>query len=98
MAQVSWEAISAIAETVGVTAVVISLLYLARQTQQSRIAVEQNTKFAFRSSIEGYSNWRTIIATNPQVSKLLEKANSGEKLSKAQDAQLVAFAKETLGM
>jgi hypothetical protein len=90
----SWEAISAIAETVGVAAVVISLLYLARQTQQSRVAVEQNTKFAFRSSIDGYSNWRGIIASNPNVSELIEKANSGDEISTAEDAQLAAVFQE----
>ena len=90
----SWEAVSALAEAIGVIAVVVSLLYLARQTQQSRVAIEQNTKFAMRSSIEGYSHWRAIIATNPQVSELIDKANSGSELARPEEAQLTAVFAE----
>lgn len=90
----SWEAVSAIAETFGVVAVVVSLIYLARQTQQSRVAIEQNTKFAMRSSIDGYSHWRAIIAANPQVSELIDKANSGSELTQPEEAQLAAIFAE----
>ena len=90
----SWEAVSAVAETVGVIVVVISLLYLARQTQQSRVAIEQNTKLSMRSAIDGYSHWRAIIATNPQVSELIDKANSGSVLTRPEEAQLAAVFAE----
>jgi hypothetical protein len=39
----NWEAIGAIGETVGAAGVVLTLVYLANQTRQNIIQLEQNT-------------------------------------------------------
>lgn len=66
----NWDAIAAIGEILGATAVVTSLLYLASQTRQSRIAAEETAKYAglqaTHSMLDLYFNWRRTLLSNPE--------------------------------
>ncbi len=41
----NWDAISGIAEFIGALAIIVTLIYLAIQTRQARIAAEQSATF-----------------------------------------------------
>ena len=85
----NWEAIGAIGELVGATAVLTTLVYLAIQTTLTRKAAEQTAKFglhqATKEVLETYSRWRSQLIGTPQLAKILLKArreplNEEEKL------------------
>ena len=62
----NWDAVSAIADVVGVIAVVISLIYLAIQvkanTQQIDRATQSNRTQTQQSVVENFNVWRQMIA------------------------------------
>ncbi|MDJ0941641.1 MAG: hypothetical protein QNJ00_17890 [Woeseiaceae bacterium] len=62
----NWEAISAIAEVVGVTAVVISLVYLAYQvrgnTDQLERSAQANRTQNWQSVCVNFNEWRQMLA------------------------------------
>jgi hypothetical protein len=64
----NWDAISAIAETIGTIAVVASLIYVAVQirqnTRDSRVA-------SFESAVRGASNWHQNLAGDPEMLRVL---------------------------
>ncbi|MGR8950542.1 MAG: hypothetical protein ACU84Q_21060 [Gammaproteobacteria bacterium] len=84
--------IAAISETIGAAAVVVTLIYLAVQTRQSRIAAEQSVNLAkvqaTSSVAEAYSRWRTLVATNPALVGVIAKANSGGALTEVEKIQI----------
>src|SRR5204862_6573242 len=64
---VNWEAISAIGQLVGALAVVISLLYLAREVRRSAHA----TRVASMHSLsDKFNRWSQQLAEQPQLSEL----------------------------
>ena len=88
----NWDAIAAIGEIFGATAVVISLLYLASQTRQSRIAAEETAKYAglqaTHSMLDLYFDWRRTLFSNPEHKEIVAKANVGENLTNAEQFTL----------
>jgi hypothetical protein len=76
----NWDAISAVGEVVGAIAVVVTLLYLALQVRMSRAATEENTKATRAASAalsqDSLANFNELIATNPDLSKLITGAIS----------------------
>ena len=62
----NWEAVSAIAEVVGVTAVVISLIYLAIQvkgnTGQLERSAQANRTQNWQAVCENFNAWRQMLA------------------------------------
>ena len=73
----SWEAISALAEVVGVIAVMVSLIYLAVQirqnTRQITSSIEATRLAAFESNIESGNRVRELFILHPELIKLYVK-------------------------
>jgi len=66
----NWEAAGAIGEIVGAIAVVTTILYLAKQvTQTNRVT----TASGARELQEQYAHVYTLIATDPQITRLVTK-------------------------
>ena len=67
----NWEAISTIAEIVGATAVVISLIYLATQIRQNNRQVEEQIRAlrlqAYDTAGADFSSLRLHISGSPQT-------------------------------
>jgi hypothetical protein len=84
----NWEAISAVGEIVGATAVVVSLIYLAAQ-------IRHNTSVT-RSSVRHALTERAMSAAAPLVAyenltRLLQRSIDGEKLEGYEDLRLNAW-------
>ena len=96
----NWEVATAIAEITGAIAVIVTLAYLAIQTRQSRIAVEQTADTAklqaTLSVVEVYSRWRILMASNPDVVNAIAKANNGEDLTCVEKTQISAAFEERI--
>lgn len=88
----NWEAISTIAEIVGATAVVISLIYLATQIRQNSRQVEEQVRAlrlqAYDSAGADFSALRLHISASPQVASVWRRAkDSYSALSADERAQ-----------
>ena len=74
----NWEAISTIAEIVGATAVVISLVYLAAQIHQNSRQVEEQIRAlrlqAYDSAGADFSALRLQISGSPQIASVWRRA------------------------
>ncbi|MCP5090570.1 MAG: hypothetical protein GY949_06590 [Gammaproteobacteria bacterium] len=70
----NWEALGAIAETIGVIAIFMSLIYVAAQirqnTQQFARSVEANQLAAFERNIESGNRIRELLILNPDLAVL----------------------------
>ena len=69
----NWDAIGAIAELLGAIAVVLTLLYLARETGKSASAVDATSlrEVAFR-----LSEWHRHVADSPELKRIMQKSQS----------------------
>ena len=88
----SWEAISTIAEIVGATAVVASLVYLAVQIRQNSKQVEEQVRAlqlqAYDVAGADFSALRLSISSSPQISSVWRHAkDSYLKLGPDEQAQ-----------
>ena len=66
----NWDAISAISELVGVTAVMITFIYLAVQIRQNTAAVATST---YESVMTGFNDINIVVASNPALASLLDR-------------------------
>jgi hypothetical protein len=71
----NWDALGAIGEIVGALAVVVTLLYLARQTQNNAQALDATSsrEFAYR-----LSEWHREVARDPELKRIMIKSVSPE--------------------
>jgi len=73
----NWDALGAIAETVGVIAIFVSLIYVAAQirqsTQQFARSVEANQLAAFERNVESGNRIRELLILNPDLAALFIK-------------------------
>ncbi len=94
----NWDAISGIAEFIGALAIIVTLIYLAIQTRQARIAAEQSAKFAQMQATgyvtEAYARWRGILINSPEIVEAIIKANTGETLTEVEKVQISAAFEE----
>jgi len=89
----NWEAIGVIAEVVGATAVVVSLVYLATQIRQTNSQVAEQVRAlklqAYDSSANTFSSFRLSIAASPQIASLWRRTKqSFVELSADEQAQV----------
>jgi len=79
----NWEAVGAIAESVGAIAIFVSLVYVAMQirqnTQQFSRSVEANELAAFERNIESGNRIRELLLRNPDLLELLLKGYKSYK-------------------
>jgi hypothetical protein len=89
----NWEAFGATGEWAGATAVVITLIYLARQIrQQNKIA-----KFdAYQSIMDGFRNLTLTQGTNAELNTLMAKGSKGSKKFKRHRGSTVFNAFQSL--
>lgn len=64
----NWDAMGAVAETVGAIAVVATLIYLAIQIRQS---VDYSRTSQNRTLLESYEDYNDLVFANPAVAELL---------------------------
>ena len=69
---INWDAIGAIAEILGATAVFVSLIYLAVQTRQNTRALRSG---AFQQVRDSFSNVSMAMAQDPNLAMLLARAD-----------------------
>ncbi|HXH61544.1 MAG TPA: hypothetical protein VNI20_09315 [Fimbriimonadaceae bacterium] len=78
--QVNWDAIGAIAESIGALGVMISLVYLAVQIRQSGSSVEQNTvalrSSTYQSIVDAVANYNSFILQNERLAELTWKGRT----------------------
>ena len=63
----NWEAISAIGQIVGALAVVVSLIYLARQVRSS---ARETRRAAMRSTLDAFNRFAQQITAHPDLAEL----------------------------
>jgi hypothetical protein len=85
MEVMNWEAISAIGQIVGATAVLITLIYLAIQLRQNTAAVATST---YESTMTGFNDINVIVASHPGLASLLDRGcQNPESLTKKEIVQ-----------
>ena len=78
----NWEAISAISEIVGVTAVMITFIYLAVQIRQNTAAVATST---YESVMTGFNDINIVVASDPALASLLDRGCQNPTTLNAED-------------
>jgi hypothetical protein len=83
----NWEAVGAIAESIGAIAIFVSLIYVAAQirqnTQQFSRSVEANQLAAFERNIESGNRIRELLILHPDLAQLLMSGYESYKELKA---------------
>lgn len=83
----NWEATSAVAEIIGVIAVVVSLVYLAVQIRQNTKVAKAATRQAIAESTERLGD---DLINNSDMAEIFVKHMSGGKLSPVENLRLQA--------
>lgn len=68
----NWDAIGAVGELIGATAVVVSVVYLGFQVRQGTAATRSLTRQEHSNAAQEFNS---LIAANPDFAKLIVKAN-----------------------
>lgn len=75
----NWDAISTVAEVVGATAVVVSLIYLAAQIRQNTKQVEEQARgqrFAVLGTLgDQWRGFRSQVTNSPEVASIWRRGN-----------------------
>lgn len=74
----NWDAVGAVAESVGALAVIITLVYLTLQLRQNTKAIEHSS---YRAVFDDAYHWMYKVIENPDVAKLYMAGMKGEELS-----------------
>lgn len=78
----NWDAISAVSEVVGVTAVLITFIYLAIQIRQNTAAVATST---YESVMTGFNDINVVVASDPALASLLDRGCQNPSTLNAED-------------
>lgn len=87
----NWDAIGSVGEVIGAAAVLITLIYLAMQTNRARIATEAGNTLA---TVTLHSRWRNALLQNSDLATVAAKANRGEELSEEERIQFHVLCDE----
>lgn len=71
----NWDAVSAISEVVGVIAIVITLIYLVRETRKNSEAIDATSS---REAFHQISDWHLEMARDPELKRIVLKSVSTE--------------------
>ena len=66
----NWDAIGAVGELLGASAVLITLIYLAVQIRQNTSAVATAT---YESTMTGFNDINIVVAGNPALASVLDR-------------------------
>jgi hypothetical protein len=83
----NWDAVSAIAEVVGVIAIVVSLIYVSIQIKQNTKVARAATRQAISESTE---NLGVDLIGNGEIAEIFVKHLSGKELSPVENLRLQA--------
>lgn len=83
----NWDAIGAFGELVGALAVVLTLLYLAKQISAANRATRAQS---FRDVSAQFTELHALVATTPSLALALHKLDNGEALLPAEQKQVQA--------
>jgi hypothetical protein len=78
----NWEALGAIGELVGASAVLITFIYLAVQIRQNTTAVATST---YESVMTGFNDINVVVASHPALASLLDRGCQNPKSLSAED-------------
>lgn len=78
----NWEAIGAVGELVGATAVLITFIYLAVQIRQNTAAVATST---YESVMTGFNDINIVVASDPPLASLLDRGCQNPNTLNAED-------------
>ncbi len=68
----NWDAIGAIGEILAAIAVLVTLIYLAKQIRQNSQAVQVS---ALRDTTEQWNRWSEVLATSPELADIVARGN-----------------------
>lgn len=68
----NWDAIGAVGEIIGALAVIVTLLYLARQVRQNTAAVAATT---YDSLLNSFASVNALVISDPAVADLFDRGN-----------------------
>jgi hypothetical protein len=86
---INWEAIGAIAETLGAVGVIITLVYLTVQLRQNTKTMQSAT---FQNLSDSMSDSARLATEKPDILRLMLKGESGEKFTTEKKAMFHFFA------
>ncbi len=89
----NWDALGAIGEVVGAIAVVVTLLYVARQIRQANAQTQAQARYSF---IEAYGEMNTSITNSKDVASIFRRGFTGETLDPDEHYQFFALAGQFL--
>ena len=89
----NWDAIGAIGEVVGAVAVVVTLLYVARQIHQANSQTQAGARYSF---LEAYGHMNSSITESKEVASIFRRGFSGEKLDEDEYMQFFALTGQFL--
>ncbi len=72
----NWEAIGAVGEILAAIAVVVTLVYLAKQIRQNSQAVQVA---ALRDTTEQWHRWSEVLATSSELADIVARGNKSYK-------------------
>ena len=85
----NWDTAAAIAEIVGAIAVVITLLYVARELRQNSRSLAVS---ALRDTTSNWHEWSNMLATSPDLADIVATGNrSPDELSESEALRYGAF-------
>ena len=89
----NWEAIGSIGELLSATAVLITLVYLAKQVRDAKKSIRRQ----IYQDVNGMFNaTHHVIASNPELSSALANLEAGKELSRSQFYQVRAIFLATM--
>ena len=90
----NWDAIGAVGEILGATAVLATLIYLAGQIRQTNTALRSQSR---RQLLEGLTHDVERVLSNDALFDLYMKGTKGEALDEREEAQATALWLSFLG-
>ncbi len=84
----NWDALGAIGEVVGAIAVVVTLIYVARQIHQATAQTQAAAQYSF---IEAYGEMNTSITNSKKVASIFRRGIMGEVLDPDEYYQFFAL-------
>ena len=81
-----WDAVVAICEILGLVAVVVTLVYMARQIHENTAAVTSNTQ---QTHFDAWTALSDLVIENTEVALLIRKSQDGE--ASFDDAESIRF-------
>ena len=89
----NWDALGAIGELVGAVAVVVTLIYVARQIHQVNAQSQASARYSF---IEAYSDMNTSISNNRELASVFRRGFAGEELDEDERMQFFTLVGQFL--